>query len=106
MLLCSSKYFAETEQYQFLQTQTTRPQFFIQNYILGGGTPHWHLLLFMSLEHVAKVREIIQYYTLQTDGDEHGADKHRFTAITFDKKKGTAIGYIVKYISKNIDGYR
>jgi len=69
------------------------------------GTPHWHLLLFMPPEQVAKIREVIQHYALETDGDEPGAKEHRFTAITIDKSKGTAVGYIAKYISKNIDGY-
>ncbi|SER83311.1 Bacteriophage replication gene A protein (GPA) [Nitrosomonas sp. Nm51] len=69
------------------------------------GTPHWHILLFMPPDQAAKVREIIRYYALQSDGDEPGAKEHRFTAETIDKSKGTAVGYIAKYISKNIDGY-
>ncbi|SFL09537.1 Bacteriophage replication gene A protein (GPA) [Nitrosomonas aestuarii] len=69
------------------------------------GTPHWHILLFMPPEQTAMVREIIRHYALQTDGDEPGAQKHRFKVITIDKSKGTAVAYIAKYISKNIDGY-
>lgn len=69
------------------------------------GTPHWHLLLFMEQRHTAKVRKILRYYALQVDGDEPGAKKHRFTAIAIDKSKGSAVGYLAKYISKNIDGY-
>lgn len=69
------------------------------------GTPHWHMLLFMPSEQTEKVQEIIRHYALQTDGDEPGAKEHRFLAKPIDKSKGTAIGYIAKYISKNIDGH-
>lgn len=69
------------------------------------GTPHWHMLLFIPSEQTAKVREIMRHYALQTDGDEPGVEEHRFTAIAIDKSKGTAVGYIAKYISKNIDGH-
>ena len=69
------------------------------------GTPHWHMLVFMPPEHSEKVRKIFERYALEIDGDEPGALKHRFTAIAIDKSKGSAVGYIAKYISKNIDGY-
>lgn len=69
------------------------------------GTPHWHLLLFMAAEHRDIVREICAQYNLQTDGGEPGAQKYRFKAVTIDKRKGTAAGYIAKYIAKNIDGF-
>ncbi|SFF21419.1 replication endonuclease [Nitrosomonas sp. Nm166] len=60
------------------------------------GTPHWHLLLFMPPEQTARVREIMRHYALETDGDEPGAQEHRFKAIAIDKSKGTAVGYIAK----------
>lgn len=69
------------------------------------GTPHWHLLLFMPSEHAPQVRDILRDYALREDRDEPGADRHRFKAEAIDRSKGTATGYIAKYISKNIDGY-
>ena len=70
------------------------------------GTPHWHLLLFVKATHSEKGVEIIQEHALREDGTEPGADKYRFRNIFIDWKKGSAAGYIAKYISKNIDGYR
>ena len=69
------------------------------------GTPHWHLLLFVPPEQKNQLIEICRHYALQVDGDEKGAQEHRFKVVEIDKSKGTAAGYIAKYISKNIDGY-
>lgn len=69
------------------------------------GTPHWHLLLFMPAGDRDTVRELCARYCLQTDGSEPGAKKYRFKAVAMDKRRGTAAGYIAKYIAKNIDGY-
>ncbi len=69
------------------------------------GTPHWHLLLFMPPEHRATLREVMQRYALLENGDEPGALRHRFKAVAIDPDKGTAAGYIAKYIAKNIDGH-
>lgn len=69
------------------------------------GTPHWHLLLFMPAEHRETVRETIRRYALADSGDEPGAKTYRFKAIAIDPAKGTAVGYIAKYIAKNVDGH-
>lgn len=69
------------------------------------GTPHWHLLLFTPPEHAPGVLGVMRRYALQVDGDEAGADKYRFKAVEIDRSKGTAAGYVAKYVAKNIDGY-
>jgi len=69
------------------------------------GTPHWHLLLFMSPEDASSVRMVLRHYALEHDGDEPGADTRRFTVVAIDWSRGTATGYVAKYVSKNIDGY-
>lgn len=71
----------------------------------SDGTPHWHLLLFADPKHMDHIRTVFSHYALEEDGNEQGAKEHRFTFKPIDKTKGSAIGYIAKYISKNIDGY-
>lgn len=70
------------------------------------GTPHWHMLLFMEQRHIERVRNIMRKHALKLDGDEPGAAERRFTVKAIDYSQGTAIGYIAKYISKNIDGMK
>jgi hypothetical protein len=45
-------------------------------------------------------------YALQDSPDEPGASKHRVDFKLIDAGKGTAAGYIAKYVAKNIDGYK
>ncbi|WBL72397.1 replication endonuclease [Serratia liquefaciens] len=74
----------------------------------GDGTPHWHMLLFMRPEVVDQVRDILRAYACAEDTDELYSErsrKARFHAEAIDPEKGSATGYIAKYISKNIDGY-
>jgi hypothetical protein len=69
------------------------------------GTPHWHFAVFMEEKHRYRAREIYWSYALAVDGDEKGAKERRFDAKKLDWKRGTAAGYLAKYISKNIDGF-
>ncbi|MBK8453608.1 MAG: replication endonuclease [Thiofilum sp.] len=69
------------------------------------GTPHWHLLLFMPKNDRYEVTRIMRDYALSEDGHEKGAFKYRFQAVKIDTTKGSATGYIAKYVSKNIDGF-
>jgi hypothetical protein len=72
------------------------------------ATPHWHMLMFMCPEQAERVREIMRDYAWQEDGSELITDKARkarFHAEAIDPAKGSATGYVAKYISKNIDGY-
>ncbi|WP_417532238.1 replication endonuclease [Marinobacter lipolyticus] len=68
------------------------------------GTPHWHLMLFVEPEHKTRLVEIMWDYALHEDSDEPGAQEARFEAVDIDYDRGSATGYIVKYICKNIDG--
>ena len=68
------------------------------------GTPHWHLLLFMKPSDVKPVRAIVKHYAERVDNHEIKHKDSRFKAVSIDPSKGTAAGYIAKYISKNIDG--
>lgn len=67
------------------------------------GTPHHHFLFFMKPEHKDFVISEFQRFAMLDSPDESGAKKHRFKAELIDKDK-SAVGYIAKYLSKNIDG--
>lgn len=69
----------------------------------ADATPHWHMLLFVEPGQREKLTEIMRRYALQMDTDEKGAQENRFAAVVIDKSKGDAVGYIAKYISKNIN---
>ena len=69
------------------------------------GTPHWHMLIFIKQDQQKQATSIYRQYALQVDGNEPGANKYRFDSKLIDWKKGTAAGYIAKYIAKNIDAY-
>ncbi|MDP5146023.1 replication endonuclease [Shewanella sp. ULN5] len=80
------------------------------------GTPHWHLLLFFQPEQLRYARSIMRSYALEhhkhdlapakgKKSPRHQGYKPRFDFKTIDPAKGSATGYIAKYIAKNIDGH-
>ena len=78
------------------------------------GCPHWHLLLFVRptakyktahLRDVAgRAIRIMKRYAWRVDRGEPGAFKRRLDVKRIDWAKGSAAGYIAKYVAKNIDG--
>gem|GEM_PF-1530422 len=95
------------------QWQKTRAEFNRQNINPYGfrvvepqhdGTPHWHMLFFIEGEKLETMQNIIRQYALEIDGDEKGALENRCDFKKIDPAKGSATGYILKYIVKNIDG--
>lgn len=71
----------------------------------ADGCPHWHAILFFASDfEKERAMELISEKFLAEDGGELGAQKYRVKFVEIDKSKGSATGYIAKYISKNIDG--
>ena len=78
------------------------------------GCPHWHLLLFVRptakyktahLQDVAgRAIRIMKRYAWREDRGEPGAFARRLDVKRIDWAKGSAAGYIAKYVAKNIDG--
>jgi hypothetical protein len=78
------------------------------------GCPHWHLLLFVRptakyktahLQDVAgRAIRIMKRYAWRVDRGEPGAFARRLDVKRIDWAKGSAAGYIAKYVATNIDG--
>ncbi len=70
------------------------------------GTPHWHLLVFHEAVEYAALQSTVKRYALEDSPGEAGAHLHRVDFKPIDWERGSAAGYIAKYVAKNIDGYR
>lgn len=70
------------------------------------ATPHWHVLAFHEPAHLGALRETIAKHALKDSPDEPGAADHRVDFKPIDWNRGSAAGYIAKYVAKNIDGHK
>lgn len=68
------------------------------------GCPHWHMLLFMEKGDAIQVRAIMKKLCTEDTPTEFKTSSTRFKAITINKSKGSAAGYIAKYITKAVTG--
>ena len=71
------------------------------------GTPHLHAFVYCAPEHKIELMRICATIARSEDADELVTKKQRkarFHAKPCDPNKGSATGYIIKYISKNING--
>ena len=68
------------------------------------GTPHWHMLCFVHPENQKTLKDLLKKYAFEIDPKEKGAHKHRLVIEPINKSKGSAVGYVIKYLSKNIAG--
>lgn len=67
------------------------------------GTPHWHMLLWVKKGLRAQLEETVVSGWLKEFGDEPGAYEKRVTIERIDRRRGSATGYLAKYIAKNLD---
>tara|TARA_B100000700_G_scaffold35957_1_gene35100 strand:- start:2704 stop:4281 length:1578 start_codon:yes stop_codon:yes gene_type:complete len=68
------------------------------------GTPHWHMLIFLEQHQASEFKNVIEHYALRENGDEAGAKENRCDFKDIDYSRGSATGYIAKYVSKNVNG--
>lgn len=68
------------------------------------GCPHWHVLAFINPDHAETLIQIMRAYALSDSPGEPGANERRFLVERIDPAKGSAVGYVAKYVSKSIDG--
>lgn len=68
------------------------------------ATPHWHLVLYVPADQVETVKRIMGKTWLRDYPDEPGAQRYRIKFTDEDPSKGSGVGYLAKYVAKNIDG--
>jgi hypothetical protein len=66
--------------------------------------PHWHVLAFVPADQAVSLIAIVRRHALRDTPNEVGAQKRRFLVERIDPAKGSAVGYVAKYVAKSIDG--
>lgn len=68
------------------------------------GCPHWHMLIFVDGDNSKQLLSILKEYATEHEKAEiEGKESIRFDVKKIDPLKGSAVGYIAKYIAKNIN---
>lgn len=72
----------------------------------ADGCTHWHFVLWFKNGKEAKtaIQAFRRYFLFHEGPPEPGALKHRLKFDTVNPKKGDAVGYVLKYITKGISG--
>jgi hypothetical protein len=74
------------------------------------ATPHWHLLVFSPAllsagrAAVGRLRALFRRYFLADSASERGARANRCEFKAIDWLRGSAAGYVAKYVAKNVEG--
>lgn len=72
------------------------------------GTPHWHLLMFGAAADLGALWEAMRGHWFSVNREEldgPAAYEARAKRVDPDPSRGTAAGYVAKYVSKGIDGH-
>lgn len=67
------------------------------------ATPHWHMVIYADPQALETIRHVLTRSWLHQYRDEPGASQHRIKFTEEDPSKGSGVGYLAKYVSKNID---
>lgn len=63
------------------------------------------MLAFIAADQAEAFIALVRDYALRDSPNESGAQQRRFTVERIDPAKGSAAGYVAKYVSKSIDGH-
>lgn len=68
------------------------------------GCPHWHMMLWVAEDQLDALLATIEHYALSIDPEEvRGKKRVRIRFEHIDPDKGSAAGYVIKYVAKNIN---